>query len=69
MTIDQANALKVGDRVKIQRKPLPTLHYGTVFKAAGRTVGIDWEPYPHNEQEYGGREYHEPEFMVRIELA
>lgn len=68
MTQDQANQLKVGDRVQIQRKPLPTLHYGTVYEIASE-VRIDWEPYQHNGNEYGGKESHEPQFMSRIERA
>lgn len=68
MTLDQANQLRVGDRVKIQRKPLPTIHYGTVCEI-GYEVLIDWAPYQHNGNEYGGQEYKHPGFMNRVERA
>jgi hypothetical protein len=70
MTEEQANNLKVGDRVSIQRRKFPVLHYGTVVQAAGHSVGIQWESFIQNGEEYGdGLEYKQPEFMARVNLV
>ena len=70
MTEQEANNLKVGDRVCIQRRKFPELHYGTVTQVAGRSVGIQWDSFIRNGQEYGdGLEFEQPEFMAKIQRA
>ena len=70
MTEQEATALKVGDRVCIQRRKFSDLHYGTVAQAAGRSVGIQWESFIRDGKEYGdGLEFEQPQFMAKIQRA
>jgi hypothetical protein len=66
MTQDQANQLQVGDQVSIQRSGRPSRHYGTVISIASQ-IEIAWQPYTHNGRQDGGTEYHQPQFMDRID--
>ena len=69
MTQDQANTLKISDRVQIHRKGRPSPNLGTVVQIASE-IRIQWDSYIWNgEQDGDERTSYAPGQMSRIDRA